>query len=295
MRLCAHLLIAGLVLGGLVGCVASPKGKPLSWLHHFRQNALPAGPDVVEMDVAVVERPVGDRYLNEELWTFADEQVIALERKAVLEDNGFRVGQVGGITPAGLQELLTSKKSCADPRGLHLLAGKPTTLRLGTERPRVCFEVHHEGQVRPYELHSALCTLEVEPSLTPDGRTRLRFTPLVHHGQKTPTYRPAKDRSCWMVHDQRPSERFPQLGWEVDLVPNEYVVVGARFDRPGTLGYESFIGGVEAAAAQQRLLVIRTRRALPPAEPAESAAAVSAQVPRPLAYHAATTARGTAR
>jgi hypothetical protein len=48
----------------------------------------------------------------------------------------------------------------------------------------------------------------------------------------------------------------------VSLEPNEYVVVGARSDRPGTLGHQAFVRRDEATPVQ-RLLVIRTGRMAP--------------------------------
>src|SRR5262249_56216657 len=89
------------------------------------------GSDVVYVQSYLVERSPGDRYLNDELWRVADEQVVPMEQKAVLVDNGFRVGQIGGILPATLQDLLNSKTSCPNPRGRQLHAGNPVTLVIG--------------------------------------------------------------------------------------------------------------------------------------------------------------------
>ena len=78
MRLQRTALAIWLVIA--LGCTAGPPIKSTSWLHPF---AAPSGPDVIAMDVSVIERPLGDRYLNDELWSLADEQVIPLERKAL--------------------------------------------------------------------------------------------------------------------------------------------------------------------------------------------------------------------
>jgi hypothetical protein len=50
----------------------------------------------------------------------------------------------------------------------------------------------------------------------------------------------------------------------VTLGANEYVVVGARFDRPGSLGCQAFVRADESPPAQ-RMLVIRTCRTAPDA------------------------------
>ena len=174
----ALLLLLSLVLSG---CVA-PKTHTTAWLDRFRHLGGPKGPDAVMMDVALIERPLGDGYLNRTLWTVADEQVIALESRAILEDNGFRIGQIGGITPVELQTLLTSERSCANPRRITSKAGKPAQLLLGPAVAACKFQIERQGQPVPVDLAQAECTLEVTPTLTPDGRTKLRFVPLVQHG-----------------------------------------------------------------------------------------------------------------
>ena len=86
----ALAMLLSVVLGG---CTTARPLRSTGWLDRFRRLNGPTGPDVVQMDIALLERPVGDSYINRDLWTTADEQVIALERKAQLDDNGFRVGQ----------------------------------------------------------------------------------------------------------------------------------------------------------------------------------------------------------
>jgi hypothetical protein len=215
-------LVIALVAALLAGCTAEKAVRSTAWLNRFRWGGTPQGPDVVQIDVAVLERPVGDLYINQGLWAFADEQVVALESKAVLEDNGFRIGQIGGITPAELQTLLTSERSCA---------------------------------------------------LLP---------------------RPTPDFSGWMFQQERPVERYPTLGWEVNLSPNEYIVVGARLERPHTLGHRFFVHPDEPNPVQ-RLLVIRTGRttAEDPSLPATAEETNGYWTP-PLASQAAwSSARGT--
>src|ERR1700691_3698612 len=101
-------LLLGLLASALIGCASTEQTHKGNWLDKLLRPGGPTGPDVVQMDVALIERPLGDAYLNKDLWLAADEQVVSLDNKAILQDNGFRIGQVGGLTPAGLQALLTS-------------------------------------------------------------------------------------------------------------------------------------------------------------------------------------------
>src|SRR5437868_5722274 len=104
-------LVLALLLGLLVGCVTGPPRPRPGWLDRLRpgRDPGPAGPDAVRLFVAKLEVPVGDAYVNRDLWALTDEQVVALEHKAAVEDNGFRVGQIVGGLPRGLQELLDSR------------------------------------------------------------------------------------------------------------------------------------------------------------------------------------------
>lgn len=255
-------LLLGLLNGLLAGCLAGEHAHSKSLWSKLKPFQGPTGNDVVVMDVALLERPVGDLYINEEFWRSADEQVIALERKGVLEDNGFRIGQVGGITPAGLQALLTSERSCVNPRRIQLHADHATTVALGPPLAQCRFQLVEETGPRPVELEQATCSFVVVPSLTPDGHTRLHFTPQIQHGQPSLLPKPAADRSGWEMQEHRPTERYDALSWDVALAPNEYIVIGACFDRPDTFGHQCFIRK-EDAAPVQRLLVIRTSRHVP--------------------------------
>lgn len=253
------VVIIGLLTTVLAGCASADPVHPSTWLDRLRTFQGPTGPDVVQMDVALLERPVGDGYINQELWELADEQVVAPERRAVFEDNGLRVGQIGGLTPAALQALLTSGRSCVNPRRIRLHSGSSTTLVLGPRLAQCRFDLIHQGETTPVSLDQAQMVVTVVPALTPDGKVRLQFTPVIHHGEPALVPRPAADRSGWVLQECRPTERYDQLAWEVTLAPNEYVVIGTGFDRQETFGHQAFVRPDEVPPVQ-RLMVLRTTR-----------------------------------
>src|SRR5437867_1929159 len=112
--------IAGLVLVQLGGC-ALLEPEPTAPPHTSTSFHLPK--DYVQMDVALLERPIGDGYVNKDLWTHTDETIVGLDSKAMVDDNGFRVGRIVGLPPSGLQALLQSKRSCLNPRRWFLPTG----------------------------------------------------------------------------------------------------------------------------------------------------------------------------
>src|SRR5262249_4036581 len=111
----------------------------------------------VVLDVALLERPLGDGFLNHELWDLGNEQCVELEVKPVLEETGLRVAQSGGWPPPRLHALLKSPRSCPDPRRLHGDPDQPTPVQVGATRKRVVFQTHDAGQPRPVDLADAVC------------------------------------------------------------------------------------------------------------------------------------------
>jgi hypothetical protein len=285
-------LLAGLLAILPVGCADVPAAHT-TVRDGLRGFGTPPSADVVQMDVALIERPVGDAYINRDVWATTDEQVVALERRAILEENGFRVGQVIGLTPSELQALLTSPRCCATPRRQFLAAGGSAPVKLGPTAPECRFIIRRPDGSEQVVLQQAQCALVVVPSLTDDGRVRLHFTPRVEHGEVLRQMQPAEDRSGWTLEVHRQAESYPDMAWDVTVAPNEYLLIGAWFDQPATLGYQSFVDR-QGPAPVQRLLVIRTGRSggevdaeiadLPPGD------ASAEGRPPPLALQAAWTA-----
>src|SRR5436190_18692161 len=123
MGRCRALVLA-LTLGALSGCTGDTATTSASWLQKLRPYQGISGPEAVHLDVALVNIPLADSARYRSLWTFVDEQAVALEKQSVLEGNGFRVGQASANAPAELLELLTEPRSCPDPRRIQMHAGK---------------------------------------------------------------------------------------------------------------------------------------------------------------------------
>jgi hypothetical protein len=297
MRHCQAVVLALLAVP-LAGCLTTPKPRPQegAGLSPFRG---PTGKDVVQLYIALIERPARDPYLDDKVWELADEQgvrvdgVIDLLRKATLADNGFRVAQLAGSPPPELYRLLSSARSCANPRCVTLHAGQPTPVHLGPICPECCFELHRDGGGESVELGQAHCLLEVVPTLDDGGRVVLHFTPTIRHGQTRLVTKPAVDPSgprYWDLQAEQPTESYAWLGWDLSVGPNEYVLIGTRTDHPETLGARCFLRD-EDPAPVQRLLVLRVGRALTDGMPADADEARAA----PLALQASwSAARGIA-
>jgi hypothetical protein len=293
MRLRLALLL-GVLSGVCGGCISTEAENVSSPFQVAHSQEIEVGPDEIQLDVAVVERPYGDRFLNFGLWELADEQGINLERKAVLEDNGFRVCQIGGLPPAEMQGLLTSKRSCPDPRRLRTGVGMATTLLMGPTWPICGFRLAAEGAAsRDVEYENAQCLLDVVATLAEDNRINLKFTPRVRHGQPSRVPQAQKDESgalIWQVDGKQPEDVFPELAWELKVASGDYVVVGARLNEPDGMALCLFVPPGDRNL-KQKILVVRAARS------AQSARAEKrSNAAPPLALQAALpTARGASR
>ena len=242
----------------LQGCALKETKRYVGWIPGFRHFESIAGDDVVGAQVALIEAPVGDRALNGALWTLTDEEFLSLEALSVLDENGFRVGKVSSSPPSELLDLLTSKKSCPNPRRLQGRAGKPLApIVLGPERAEMTFHLSLDETGKDVTLSKAEVTFEIVPIIAKNGRTKLKITPQIRNGsERRQLWKPKDDRSGWMMQLTQPKKTYKELSWEVTLNPGQYLIIGGQFDRPGSLGHETFVRRDESPPVQ-RLLVIR--------------------------------------
>jgi hypothetical protein len=161
---------------------------------------------------------------------------------------------VEGITPAGLQTLLTSKRSCANPRRIFVHVGKPTNLILGPPSEHCEFRI---GSAKERcTLAQAEFTLRVVANSDSKNGLRLQLVPEIRHGANRLFPEPAPDRTGFLLQVERPMRSFSELSCETALAPNQYLVLGARLDAPQSLGFQCFFRRDEPAPVQ-RLLVLR--------------------------------------
>jgi hypothetical protein len=265
--------------GALIGCLSTKTQHTTARLHGPPPAAV-VGEDVVYLDVFVIERPLGDAFLNRELWSEADEQAVhadgepgvSLERKMALEKNGFRAGLLGGaLPPTKLQDLLASQRSCQGNR-IQRHAGHETKIALGSVWPHCCCRLAREEQTTAVDFEKGQCLLQVTPELADEGRVRLRFTPHIKHGDVRMEFVPVRGDDGlmrWGMQERQPEEAYSWLDWTLSVAPNEYVVIGAQLGSGDTLGEQFFLSG-EDNPGVQRLLVLRATHVPTPAEPIEA-------------------------
>src|SRR5262249_25069762 len=157
-----------LVLGA--GCLTDPPSHAINWIDALGAIQSAPAPDLIVMDVALVEAKPGDDFLTNGVWSQVDEQVIALNHRPDVEDNGFRIGLLGGLPPAMLQQRLSSRRSCPSPRRLKVHAGKEETILLGPPRSPSQFALRFDGTVTAVDHEHGQHALRLLPSIDANGR-----------------------------------------------------------------------------------------------------------------------------
>lgn len=236
--------------------------------------------ETVMLDVAVLEVPLTDRTSLASVWTSADEQIVPAEHKARLEDNGFRVGVVGGIPPAALLTLLTSDRTNPSPHQWIRKPGDAKVLTIGNTIADCQCQIAQVGESSMSTFENAQCAFSIVPGIKGD-EVSLQFTPQIQHGKRN-LWPSADGVGNWMMQGQRPIERWTALKFELALANSEYVLVGMR-DKPSSLGEAFFRASGDRPV--ERLIVIRAGRSASAGDPI----AQSGRGFQPLAVQAAQT------
>jgi hypothetical protein len=253
--------LAGLLLAG-AGCLNTDSSSPVVYSPGFSPFEGPTGPDVVQLMVAIVEQPLGDSYLNHELWELVDEQQFDFETKGKLADNGLRAGVLGGTPPARLQRLITSERCCEPPRRIRMREDGKNTVARGTVRDDFKLTLQHGEETIPLEREKGSVELEVTPTIKDEQHITLRFTPVIKHGDPEMRPRPLREPSGvlrWDLRIDQPAEPVDWLSWEMTVAANDYILVAPLLESEDSLGRSCFLDlpREKVGRATQRLLILR--------------------------------------
>jgi hypothetical protein len=115
-----------------------------------------------------------------------------------------------------------------------------------------------DGMSSTLGFDQAQCQLQLLPTVDAEGRVHSQFTPQIEF----------RDPKKWSrlnpvvalnVQSQRSTEPLTALRWDASLAPNEYLLIGARFDKPKSLGFK-FLVSTDPEHPVQRLIAVRAGR-----------------------------------
>ncbi len=217
----------------------------------------------VYLESVILERPVGDRFLDRDLWAAA-QPVGSPEARVLLGENGLRAGVLAGTLPPKFQALLESDSETLAGRGLTFATRKEEVLPTSgpNERSEFTLLADLAGKRTTVALKQTRCGILVRPEATPDRRVRVACEPQIQHGERQEYYRASADVTALVKHDEIPLARYQALGFDVLLGRNEYLIIGWQAEQSDTIGAALF--GVESnGQPRQRVLVIRARQVNP--------------------------------
>jgi hypothetical protein len=246
------------VLCAAAGCL-TPGGPP-SGASVARSLAPTAPVEGVFLESILLERPVGDPFLDRELWD-ATVPVGSQEARVLLAENGLRAAVLAGNPPQKFQQLLGSDAEALNGRGLTFAGRKEEVVPTAGPHAKCRFRLLADlaGQRSPVALEQARCGILVRPEALDDGRVKITCEPQVQHGERREWLRPSEDGTGFVKFEEVPLARYPALAFDATLGRNEFLLVGWPADQPDTLGAALF--GVESnGQPRQRVLVVRVRQ-----------------------------------
>ncbi len=240
-----------------------------------------AAPDGAYVESVLIERPIGDAVLDRELWLAAKPPLPA-ETDVLLAENGIRVRVITGGLPPAFRRLLET--DAVDPHGLTF-NGRPDSVLPTASPPDPCsLRVLPDlaGARTEVTLTGATCGILVRPTWGGDRKLRVWCEPQIQHGEREDRFHPTGDGTGLTVTGEVPTERYPGLGFEVTLGPDDHVVIGSPAGADGTLGAAAFTAEADNQTRQRVLLIRGGWRGLPPtgAETRHSRRPVLVQVAR---------------
>lgn len=226
---------------------------------------LQAGPEAIQLEVFLLERPAEDPLVSSEIWKDID-QIGALptEKEELLRQNGFRLGIVSSNPPSSVQKLLgwVAEISSDPPEYAQPIMGRHHYLPPGieTEIPTCVEHDKCEIQFREGErtkvstFEQVNCVLRMKAQRLHDGWVRIDFQPEVHHGDRI--MRRTASVNDWSLRggqeiDVRHSQRF-----SVDMNVDERVLITAIPHDDQSLG-DRFFCRNDQGTKKQRVLVVR--------------------------------------
>jgi hypothetical protein len=250
-------VIAIALFAALPGCV-SDNGVAPTMHDSYRLDTESFG-DRALLDVALVQAPLGDAFLDRLIWAGADQMILSADKRDLLEANGLRIGVLVGSPPAGLTNLLQTDRTCVERHGRFAPSGVTVNQPLLTATETVPCRIQHVGRVETASLDRPIFSLDFTPQRLSPSTIRLKIVPRIETGDKLLTYKPVPEESKWALDTKRAGQSLIELGCDVDLLENQILIIGCRSEREETFGYGGFVR-VDGPEPMQRLLVVRHLR-----------------------------------
>lgn len=245
----------------LVGCLGRNARPPVESVARSLAPIVPA--EGIHIKSVLLERPVADRFLDRDLWDSVL-PIASQETRALLSENGLRVGVLSGTPPQKFLTMLESESEALNGRELTFAMRKEEVLPTSGPHERCEFDLLADlaGKRAPIALKKARCGVLVRPEAAGYARVKVSCEPQIQHGERQEWFRPTGDGLGLMKYDEIPLARFQPLAFDAPLGPNEYLLIGWYAEQSNTIG-EALFAVSANGQPRQRVLVIRAWHANP--------------------------------
>ncbi len=169
----------------------------------------------------------------------------------MLEDAGLRVGTVGESAPGTLRRLIDDPRTAWGHRARTFALDRPAPLLVNSTLPHAEFTMPAaNGQTIAFNRESVVLGFEITVRPGSEGKSLVKIVPRARYRDPTQIL-PADAGDRGLATDT-----FPTAGFEIALLPSEYLVVGTDYYWKGTFGHAAFMGERDDLP-MQRLLVLR--------------------------------------
>lgn len=219
-----------LMLLMLGGCL--PSADSLVIQEKKNDNALLKNIDEsnsIRLDVAMVQIPLVEKNILESIWNLADNNLVGLEKKAMLEQNGFRITSFGKTPPPELLRLLGTEKYTPNPRRFHVKIGGGSVIPITGVMDSIDSILSENDTIQDINLLDAQGFLKVSPLSVSENFYQLKLEPLIKSGKEKLLPRAVKTVSGsleWEMHSFKSERILCELACELKVEAGDFLVIG---------------------------------------------------------------------
>lgn len=241
------------LLGGIAlsGCADKVKEKPdaMSLLSKPRSSE-----NSIAVEFAMVQvLPYRHRLLHE-MWNQVDQQILELDVRKRLTQNGMRVGVTGQALPPALRSLMNPAAVAEDEmtdvqREMHqagwleadtvvhghtrltVLPGQSRDMVITPPRAVLNWQFHGPTGTTQHRLEQAISKVRLTMSPASGDAVSLGVLPLISHGASQPQY--TADGNKFVFEIAQNEHLLGDMQVKIDMRPGETLVIGPSLDRNG--------------------------------------------------------------
>jgi len=183
----------------------------------------------IRLDVAMVQLPMAEKNILESIWSLADNNSVGLEKKAVLEQNGFRITSFGKTPPPELLRLLGTEKYTPNPRRFHVKIGGSSVIPITGVMDSLNTILSENDTTQDINLLDAQGFFKVSPGSVSENYYQLKLEPLIKSGKEKLSPRAVKTVSGsleWEMHSFKSERILPELTCELKVEAGDFLVIG---------------------------------------------------------------------